>query len=439
MTMFLYRVLYLPAFLVLLPFFLLKMWRRGGYRLGLANRFGRMGAFPQKRPGVNRIWIQAVSVGELIAIEPLVRAIEQEADLEVILTTTTSTGFAVLKEKFTEKTVWHGIFPLDFWPLSHWAWNQLQPDLAILMEGDLWPEHIHQGYRRGVSVLLVNARVSDKSYRRHLRYKALTRCYFQKLDKILTGSETDLARFRNLAWIPVERIQLAGNLKLDLKSPEPLQEGERSTLLREMGFLEEGQTAADILVILGSSTWPGEEAALVEAYVSIRESFPQVRLLLVPRHAERRKEIALGLKAYPVRLHFRSEGKQAASETEVYIADTTGELKMLTRSTDVVFVGKSLPPNKGGQTPIEAAALGKPLIFGPDMSNFRDVARGLLRDRAALRINAREELRAAIVALLEAPESRLNMGRRAGDYIAVNRGTTERIGKEIKIALRSPV
>jgi len=433
--MLLYRLLYLPGLFVALPYYLYRMWRRGGYGKRFSNRFGSIRNVPAKRDGVKRIWIQAVSVGELLAIDPLLKEFSTDPTIEVILTTTTSTGYRLLEEKYAENTVWHGIFPMDFWWFSKRAWKALRPDLAILMEGELWPEHIHQAYSRKVPVLLINARLSDRSFSRHFRMKAITRPYFQKLNGIFTGSDTDQKRFRKLEWLESERIQLTGNLKLDLQLDPPMEDGEKTTLTKEMGFHGEMPTDRFPFVLLGSSTWPGDEELLLDSYISLREFYPELRLLLVPRHAERAKEIEALLKNRPINYHFRSQAKQAPPSTHVYVADTTGELRMLTQIADLVLIGKSLAPNKGGQTPVEAAALGKALIFGPDMSNFRDISRRLARTGAARKLAGNEHLLETVKELIDNPDVRLDMGKKAEALIKASDGATGRTSQAIKVFL----
>ncbi|MEX0324640.1 MAG: 3-deoxy-D-manno-octulosonic acid transferase [Puniceicoccaceae bacterium] len=426
-----YRILYLPGLLIGLPYYLFRMWRRGGYRKGFGNRFGSVGKVPPKSEK-KRIWIQAVSVGELMAIEPMLRKLAEDDSIEVFLTTTTSTGYRVLESRLAPLTAWHGVFPLDFWLFSRSAWKRLHPDLAVLMEGELWPEHIYQAKQRNVPVVLVNARLSDRSFKRHLSFKGLTRHYYHRLDAILAGSETDRVRFAQLGWLPSEKLLSTGNLKLDvLQEADPSAE-ERDELLTELGFPVEETT-----LLLGSSTWAGEEAALIESYVKLRSQFPGLRLLIVPRHAERIKELESLVAEFPVQSHFRSKSKQAPQGTEVYIADTTGELHMLTRFADLVFVGKSLPPNEGGQTPIESAALGKPMLFGPNMSNFRDIARRLAEAGAVQVVESPEVLHASIHELLLDPDKRETMGRAAYAFIEANRGATGRIIEHIKARIHS--
>ena len=162
----LYRVLFFPALALVSPYYLLRMKRRGGYRRHFLHRFGAVDHMREKTPGIRRIWLQAVSVGEMLAIAPLRDAFKKDPTVEVYLTTTTSTGFKLAVDRYREMTIGLGYFPLDWWLFSWRAWQLIQPDLVILTEGERWPEHTQQARRRGVPVLCINARLSDKSYRR---------------------------------------------------------------------------------------------------------------------------------------------------------------------------------------------------------------------------------------------------------------------------------
>lgn len=433
-----YRLLYLPALLVLLPGYLFRARKRGGFRQGIRDRFGLFRDVPPRRPGIRRVWIQAVSVGELMAIVPLLKELKAHPQVEVVVTTTTTTGYRVLKETCRETTIWQGYFPMDFFPFSSRAWRRLQPDLAVLMEGELWPEHLHQAWRRGVPVFLINGRISDRSFRRHSQAQGVTRPFLGKLSRILCGSQTDYDRFCELGWIPASRIELVGNLKLDMPAELPIHLEEQIQEWKSFGFLDPDNPTVQPVVLLGSSTWPGEEEALVAAYQELRPEFPALRLLIVPRHAERRDGLKAFLKTTGLAFHFRTEGRQAPEGTDVYVADTTGELKTLTRSAALVFVGKSLPPHAGGQTPIEAALLGKPILLGPDMSNFRDVSRRLVKAGAARRLAGESELVPALKALLLSTGARREMGQRAGAFIAASRGATGRTAARMLEAMVPP-
>ncbi|ACB75815.1 3-deoxy-D-manno-octulosonic acid transferase [Opitutus terrae] len=411
-----YRIVFLPALLVLAPRYLWRMRRRGGYRQKFQHRFGRGHDLPPKRPGVRRIWLQAVSVGEVLAIAPLLEALIKSGEAEVYLTTTTSTGHRLADERYFGFVIGLGYFPIDWWLFSRRAWRDIDPDMVILMEGERWPEHIHQANLRQVPVISINARTSDRSFRRLRNFGFANRLLFGGIDRLLPCSAQDEARFRQLG-VPAEKIFTTGNIKLDLRIPR-LTQAERTTLRTELGGCEG-------FVLLGSSTWPGEEAALLEAWQAARNRGVECTLLLVPRHAERRGELERLLREAQVGHHFRSRGP-APCRVAVTVADTTGELRTLTQLADLVFIGKSLPPNEGGQTPVEAAALEKPILFGPEMSNFRTIARELVAAGAARQVTDQQALTEVVCELLADPARRERMAGAAGEWQRNNAGAVER-------------
>ena len=414
-----YRVLFLPLLLVTLPYYLRRMLKRGGYARDFHHRFGFLDRVPAKPTEVKRIWIQAVSVGELLAAAPLLESLHYDAGIEVVLTTTTSTGYSLARKRYKEMTTALGVFPLDFWPCSSLAWRRVDPDLVILLEGELWPEHMHQARVRDVPILLVNARLSDRSYKRYRKAPGAAWLLRQPA-AILASTRQDLERFVEIGTQP-ENVTLTGNLKFDVRIGPELTPGEVRELRREMGFYND-QTSPDPLVILGSSTWPGEEEALLETLTAALDLGIDCRLLLVPRHAERRSEIETLLQSRSHPCHFRSRNPQAPNSTLVYVGDTTGELKILTQAADLAFIGKSLPPHCEGQTPIEAAALGKPLLFGPGMSNFKDISRSLLKVGAARQTPDAKSLKENMLELLQDAETRKNMAEASRSWHKSNQG-----------------
>lgn len=411
-----YRLIFVPALLLAAPYYLWRMRRRGGYTENFSHRFGGTDPLPPKVAGRKRVWLQAVSVGEMLAIAPLLEAFRRAGDTEVYLTTTTSTGYRQAREKYAALTIGIGYFPLDFWAFSERAWWRVRPDLCILMEGERWPEHVHQAVTHGVPVLSVNARLSDRSFRRSVRFGFLLRPLTRGITRILCASKRDEQRFRQLGY-PPDRLQTTGNLKLDVDLPA-LPVPELMQLRRELGL-------GDGLVLLGSSTWVGEEAALLTALQTARERGLKVSLLLVPRHAERREEMRGILGKTGLTFHFRSEGA-AKGTVDVAVGDTTGELRKLTQLADVVFVGKSLAPHDGGQTPVEAAALGKPLLHGPHMTNFREIIRTLTEAGAVRKVETHDDLIRAAVELLQDGTKREKLSAAAREWHAGNRGATER-------------
>ncbi len=419
-----YRLFFVPVLLALSPRYLWRMRRRGGYRENFGQRFGRHPRLPRAKPGVRRVWLQAVSVGEMLAIGPLLERLRLDG-VEVYLTTTTSTGYRVASDRYRGLTIGIGYFPIDWWPFSNRAWRRISPDLAIITEGERWPEHLRQAAKRGVPVLCINARLSDRSYASLQRYRPFARLMFDGVTRVLSSSAQDEARFKELG-VPAERITTTGNIKLDLAIPR-LAASEQEQLRRELGF-------GNGFVLLGSSTWEGEEEALLDALRAVHDLGLRCSLLLVPRHAERRIEIERLLQRGGLRFHFRSRGA-APGEVDVTVGDTTGELRRLTQLADLVFVGKSLPPHTEGQTPVEAAALEKPILFGPGMSNFRRIAEELLERGAARQVQNEADLAVQVTKLFHESAQREALAKAAASWHRENAGAVDRTWRIIRAEL----
>lgn len=399
------------------PYYGWRMLRRGGYGLDFSHRFGLQKDLPPVAAGKKRVWIQAVSVGEIEAIAPLVDLLCESGKVEVVLTTTTSTGYAVLRNKYADKILYGGIFPFDFFPFSRSAWRRIKPDAVVLMESELWPEHLHTAKSKKVPAMLVNARMSDKSFRRYSRVPYLARRLLDKLSLIAVSGEIDFSRFISLGANPRKTI-CTGNLKFDTRPAAMLDENGKLELRKQLGF------NADSFVLLGSSTWPTEEEMLLKAAEKIRASGIDCRLLLVPRHAERRAEIIELIKNLPHCV--RSREKQARDGTLVYLADTTGELRTLTQIADLAFIGKSLPPNEGGQSPIDCSASSVPMVYGSHMSNFRRICQTLEESAAAVKVADADAAVSEIVRLAKNKNARTALAESAKKWHDSNIGAAKR-------------
>jgi 3-deoxy-D-manno-octulosonic-acid transferase len=256
-----YRLLFPFALVFASPYYLLRMRRRGGYGRDFSQRFGSYEGLPPRRPGVRRVWLQAVSVGEMLAVEPVLKALKAEGT-EVILTTTTSTGRRLAADKLAAHVAAIAYFPIDWNPFSSSAWDAIDPDVAIVTEGERWPEHMRQARERKVPVLCINARLSDRSYKRMSVWPAASRFLLDGITRLLASSEFDAERFAALGF-PRSRITVTGNIKLDVEIPR-LDQAARERLRSELGLPSAN------LILLGSSTWPGEEEALLETLKAAR-------------------------------------------------------------------------------------------------------------------------------------------------------------------------
>jgi len=428
----LYRLLFLPLVLLAAPYYGWRMRRRGGYGAHFGQRFGAVPALPPKRVGVRRIWLQAVSVGELNAVAPLLEAWRGDPTVEVYLTTTTSTAYALAAQRYAGRAavIGLGYFPLDCWFTARRTWRAVEPDLVILTEGERWPEHLAQAASRGVAVAAVNARLSDRSFRRMSKLGPWARLLTRGLTRVLAASAGDAERFAKFG-VPPERIIVTGNLKLDVELAS-VSDLEQARFRAELGL-------GEARILMGASTWPGEEAALVSAWRELRatEAGREAKLLIVPRHAERRGEIEEFLKAQGVRYHLRSSGPvQAGDGVDVAVADTTGELQRLLALAEVVFVGKTLAPHTEGQTPVEAAARGRAVLFGPGTASFRVITAELLAAGAARRVEDAPELAREILLLWADDAARAQMGAAGRNWHEGNRGAAARTQAELADLLR---
>lgn len=427
LILWIYRILFIPLLLVVGPIYLWKSRGRTGAKSSYRQRMGSMPELPEKEPRVKRVWIQAVSLGELLAVQPIIDALIDDNGVEVVLTTTTITSQKIANERYGGRVLMLGYFPIDFWPWVAQAWNGIDPDLVLLTEGEWWPEHLAQAKRRGVPVICMNARISDRSYRRMRNIRAVLPSVMSGLTRLLASSAADADRFKSLGF-RADLVTVTGNIKVDIVINE-ISVNEEEKLRASLGFDEQD------LILLGASTWPGEEEVLIRIWQEVREECERpLRLLLVPRHAERREEIETVVAATGAEYTLRSRD-QVTGVSEVCIADTTGELQSLTQIADIVFVGKSLRPHREGQTPVEAAGLGRALVFGPGMANFRAIAHGLVGSGGARQVADATELANEVSALVGDEDERARVGRLGQDWHRNNRGALKLTLDEIGRAL----
>jgi len=412
------RTLYTLLFHLGLPLVALRLFLRGrkapAYRQRIGERFA-FGLPPLKAGG---IWVHAVSVGESIAAAPMIRALlERYPQLPITVTCMTPTGSERIKAMFAnEPRIQHCYLPYDLpWAASRFL-DRVQPKLAIIMETELWPNHIHQCAKRGIPVALANARLSARSARGYARFAGLTRPMLEEMSLIAAQTETEAERFRQLG-ASVQCVQVTGSIKFDLKIDEHLLPRARE-LRGQWG-------ATQRPVWIAASTHDGEDALILAAHKQLLEIHGDALLILVPRHPERFDAVhALCSEQFAtVR---RSSGAAVDGQTRVLLGDTMGELLFLYALADIAFVGGSLVPT-GGHNPLEPAALALPVIMGPHVFNFLEIS-AMLREAGALQeVDDAEGLAGAVRRLIELPKDARKMGDAGLAVMRANQGALQRL------------
>jgi 3-deoxy-D-manno-octulosonic-acid transferase len=430
-------IAYLIALIAISPVAIYKMLRHGRYRAGWANRFGKIS---RKRPDKKCIWIHAVSVGEVNATTILIRELESKfPDYEIVLSTTTDTGFARANALFGSRlSVFY--FPMDFSLTMKRAFARINPAMCLLIELEVWPNLVRIAKQSGIPVIVVNGRLSERSLRRYNLIKGVTRKIFGDLTLALTQSEEYAERFRKLG-MPAERVIVTGSVKYDTAQVTDKVDG-ADVLAAQLGLKNERLWVA-------GATGNDEEQIILDVYKRLIEQkqFSDLRLAIVPRKPERFDEVANLIEQTGFGLIRYSEIKKKAIEhllatentesTEnkiinhkssiinVILGDTMGDLRKFYSLAAVIFVGRSLVP-MGGSDMMEAAALGKCTIFGPHAFNFKQAVDDLLKANGAILVKDANELFNAMKKCLTDADYASRIAQNGQQIIKKNQGATAR-------------
>lgn len=418
------RHLYSLLFYLLTPLLLLRLYWRArlapayGERWG--ERFGRVPPRPGTRPA---LWIHAVSVGETLAALPMIRQLQARyADHDLIVTTMTPTGSERVRAALGDSVI-HVYAPYDMPLCVNRFLRRLRPRLAIIMETELWPNTVHACHRRGIPVLLANARLSARSARGYARFGALIRPMLQQLTLVAAQHEDDAGRFLALGLAPA-RCVVTGSIKFDITLDAALQAKARQ-LRSDWGRARP--------VLLVASTHPGEDEKVLEAFALLLAVHPDLLLVLVPRHPERFAPVA-ALCRRQYRVQMRSAGGAVDPATQILLGDTMGEMMAFFGAADIAFMGGSWIAS-GGHNMIEPAAWGKPVLSGPSLFNFAEVSRLLLSAGGMQVVATPQALSAAVAALLQDPASAARMGAAALAVAEANRGALARLLAQVAAQL----
>lgn len=416
----LYNIISLAIMIFYLPIYLCKRKFHKGFLL----RFG----FLPKDLKLNRpIWIHAVSVGEVMAIRGLTEELRKiYPGKKFVISTVTATGNKIANSLGKEGD-FITYLPLDISFVVKSVIDKINPEIFIIAETEIWPNLISCLNKKNIPVVIINGRISDVSFRGYLALKPLIKPILRKVKLFCVQTQQDFKRF-NLLGANGACVKVTGNLKFDISCHVASKENSarnRSKL---------GLGSKDSLIVAGS-THPGEEEIILSVYKELLMSFPDLKLLLAPRHPERSRDIAIVVSDFGFSSIFTSAITAALPDDPVFILDTIGELFSLYAAADIVFVGGSLV-KKGGHNILEPACLAKPVLFGPHMFNFRDIADLFLRHKAVIKVSGKDELKSRIHDLLNNPAMAEQMGQRASQLILQNQGATQKTMQLIEAVLK---
>ena len=454
MILFLYNVGLLLALVLGAPWWLWQMATTQKYREGMRERLGGVpGRLLRReldapagdsvsgspnRPGSRQvIWLHAVSVGEVLAVSRLVAELDAELPAyRVMISTTTRTGQTLARERFGAGRVFY--CPLDLpWAVDAYL-NALKPAMLVLAETEFWPNLLSNCFRRDIPVVVVNARISDRSWPRYRSLRGLWLPFLSRITAVLAQSETDAVRLRALGCAP-ERVAVSGNLKFDVRAGA---EAAATRLLRDQ--------AGDLRLVVAGSTLEGEEAMLLAAWPEIRKADPMVAMVLAPRHPERFSEVVDLLTRSEMRWRKRSEARKSEAREsearqsgtggsrlaagEIVLLDSIGELASVYSLASVAFVGGSLVP-AGGHNPLEPAQFGVPVVMGEHYVNFRTIVNAMRR-RDAIAITTSSELPLAVTSLLLDEAGARELGERGRKVFEDQAGATGKTVTAIREILK---
>lgn len=411
------RTIYTMLLYLMAPFVLLRMaWlglKTPAYLSGWPRRLGL--SVPAAGPGPV-IWIHAVSVGEVQAAAPLVERLSREHPrYPILITTMTPSGAAMARQRFGDR-VTHSYLPYDIPHAMARFIRSVRPLLLLVMETEIWPNLYHHCSERGIKVMLVNARLSCKSYLGYKKIGFFSRRVIAMISKIGAQSPADGQRFISLGAHP-DAVSITGNMKFDVPIPAGIC-GQAQSLRRRL--------ADDRPIWIAASTHDGEEQQILHAHRSILQAHPSCLLILAPRHPERCTAVAELCSRHGLRTLRKSVALACPAGTPVYLLDTLGELMVYYAAADIAFVGGSLIP-WGGHNVLEPAGLGIPVITGNHVANFAEINQLLLDNGAELRVGGVQELADKVCRLLADPEHRRHMGQAGKQVVERNRGSTDRI------------
>lgn len=419
----LFNLLYLLAISLMLPAILWRSWRTGRYRRGVWDKLAGLQSAPNTN-GKPVVWFHGVSVGEVNLLKIVVTAFQQQhPDWCVIVSSTTDTGLAEACKHFGDGQVI--VYPFDFsWAIERTI-QLLQPRLIGLAESELWPNFLAVAKRHRIPVVVLNGRMSPRTFRRYTKVAGLVRgLLFGQVTRFLMQSERYAQHLRDLG-VDSARLCITGSVKYDSSLPDRTHP--KVAELRRLFSIQ-----SDELIWVAGSTHAPEEQIACDVFARLRPRFPQLRLIIVPRSPERFNDVATLIAQSGQPCARRSEMLSPVNDpTAIILSDTMGELGAIWTLASVGFTGGSLNDQRGGQSMIEPAGLGIPVLFGPHTWNFKDAVAGLLEVNGAIQIANATELEQRLAELLESSELRQKIGTAAREFVLKQQGATARTMAEL--------
>lgn len=413
--LFLYRLLFPFVFLFFLPGLLVKLIRRGGWKKTYAERFGFFSSARRKelREWRGAIWIHAVSVGETNLALTLLNAWNAaDSSRKFVLSTTTTTGQEIARKRAPANV--RVIFcPVDSFFAVRSVLDLLRPAGLVIFETELWPDLILSARKRGIRTALVNTRISDRSFRGYRRFRFFFSPVLRSFSLICAQTRLDRERLNTIAPGMEENVEVCGNIKFDQNPPEG------------PGFDFSTISGRKTITVLAASTHAPEETLILQSFAQVRKKYPDIFLVIVPRHAERGADIEKLILATGFTC-FRRSTNSGTEHPDVFLADTTGELPGFILGADIVLMGKTMAGNDEGQNIIEPAAMGKAIICGPKLKNFRQALDVLIRADAVCRLENDSALPGALCDLVSNTKKRSCLGERAKAVMAENKGALQK-------------
>jgi 3-deoxy-D-manno-octulosonic-acid transferase len=431
---FVFDLLYLLFAIAVSPLLLYRLIRHKRYRAGWANRFGKIA---RKEPAKKCIWLHAVSLGEVNAAKTIINEIaKQLPDFEIVISSTTDTGFARAKELYGNRfKIFY--FPFDLSFTMRRAFKNLKPSMCLLMELEVWPNLVSIAKRLNIPVVVINGRISDRSYPKYKAVRPIIKGMFQKTTLILAQTEEYAQRFIQIGS-SAQKVFVAGSLKYDTAQIADKVDG--ADQLAAKLNIQQGQR-----LLVAGQTGDGEEKLILDLYKKIlsQEKFKDLRLAIVPRKPERFDEVAqlIARAGLPLVRYSKIKNQRDNPKIDspaVILGDTMGDLRKFYSLATVIFVGRSLVP-LGGSDMTEAAALAKCTIFGPYTFNFNQTVNDLIREQGAIQVKNEKELLEIIEKCLNEPDYAQKIARNGQNVIRKNQGATKKTVDRIKLLLKDKV